>query len=529
MQEDRRKQKDKSAATPSDDTKPVAAFDKDTESGAPRSNWIRSLTACAAIFTVAGLVLYFIFANEPEATREGATKKSAMLVSVETVRVGDYRPEVVATGTVMPAREIMLSPRVSGEVIERMPSFIPGGVVKAGKPLVKLDPADYEIAVDRAKSELDQRESALSQARAAVKRARAAVIQAQAAASQAQAKVAQTRAAVSQTEASVRQAKAALAIEQGRQNVAKEDFTFVDENIGEKEKALMLRHPQRQTAEAEVAAAEARVEAAKAEVQAAQAGAEAATAEVLAAEAAAQAAEADVEAAEAHVSAAQSTLRRAKLDSDRTTVKVPFDALVLSREVSLGSQVSAGGHLGHLVAVDSYWVEATVPLSILPWLVFPEGRDAATVTKVRIRDRAAWPEGVYRKGTLLKSIGMLEGGTRLARVLIEVADPLASATDTTAPALMLNSFVEVRVQAKPLKGVIRVNRDHVHEDDVLWVMVDEKLDIRHVNVLFKDANYAYIQAGREPGEGLQDGEQIVVSQLSTVVSGAALRLQEATE
>ena len=117
MQEDSDKQSAETTAARPDETDRGAGSDEDTASGVRRRDWIMSLAACLAIFTVAGLVLYYIFTNEPKATREGATKKSAMLVSVQTVRVGDYRPEVVATGTVMPAREIMLSPRVSGEVI----------------------------------------------------------------------------------------------------------------------------------------------------------------------------------------------------------------------------------------------------------------------------------------------------------------------------------------------------------------------------------------------------------------------------
>ena len=48
---------------------------------------------------------------------------------------------------------------VSGKVLELGPNFTPGSLVRQGEVLVKLDPADYSIAVQ-------QRQSAVDRARA---------------------------------------------------------------------------------------------------------------------------------------------------------------------------------------------------------------------------------------------------------------------------------------------------------------------------------------------------------------------------
>lgn len=72
--------------------------------------------------------MFFIFRTEPKAKIGGATKETAMLVEVVEVERGNYRPEIVTTGSVVPSKDIILSPRVSGEVMEISSNFTPGGL-----------------------------------------------------------------------------------------------------------------------------------------------------------------------------------------------------------------------------------------------------------------------------------------------------------------------------------------------------------------------------------------------------------------
>ncbi|MEJ2503831.1 MAG: HlyD family efflux transporter periplasmic adaptor subunit, partial [Gemmatimonadota bacterium] len=174
-----------------------------------------------------------------------------------------------------------------------------------------------------------------------------------------------------------------------------------------------------------------------------------------------------------------------------------------------------GEALGRLVGLDTYWVVATVPQSRLRWLRF--AGDGAEPSTVRIQHRTAWEPGQERTGTLHRLVGALEGRTRLARVIVEVPDPLAYRADA-GPPLMIGAFVEVLIEAEELRDVIRVHRDHVRDDDTVWVMEDGVLRIRDVGVAFRDATYAYIDAG------LAAGDRVVTTDLSTVVDGAPLRL-----
>lgn len=109
--------------------------------------WIRivlSVVICVMLIAGAGAVTYLIYSTEPVAQSEAATRKSAALVEVTQTERGDFRPRLAVLGVVEPARELILSPRVSGQIIGMDPQFIPGGLVEEGHELVRIDPADFE-------------------------------------------------------------------------------------------------------------------------------------------------------------------------------------------------------------------------------------------------------------------------------------------------------------------------------------------------------------------------------------------------
>lgn len=266
------------------------------------------------------------------------------------------------------------------------------------------------------------------------------------------------------------QATADLNIEMGQQRASQKEYQSYGDTLTEENKALILREPQ-------------------------------------------------LDAIQSRVESARTAVRQAELELQRTTIRAPFDAHILSRNVNTGSQVASGDNLGQLVGLDTFWVEATVPLSKLRWLTFPD--DDGPSSEVTIRNRTAWAEGENRKGSLYKLIGSLEGQTRMARVLVAVPDPHGYQADNAdLPTLMIGSLVEANIKAKELDEVIRINRDYIRSDETVWVMEDEKLSIREVDIILRDAEYAYI------GSGLNDRDQVVTTNLSTVTDGAPLRLEE---
>lgn len=385
-----------------------------------RLNWKTTLLICLVILLLAAGAVAAIFSTEPKAERSSAMKQTAMLVEVAGVERGTFRPTIAAMGTVRPEQEIVLSPRVSGQIVSISPSYTPGGFVEQGEVLLQIDPTDYEAALLERQSEL-------------------------------------------------RQATADLEMELGRQELARQDYEELEGTISSEYKTLVLRQPQLDTARA-------------------------------------------------GVEAARAAVRRAELDLERTHIRAPFAAHILTREANVGSQVAPGEPLGQLVGTRSYWVEATVPVSSLRWIEFPRDGEA-TGSPVRIRNRAAWPEGVYRSGRVHRLIGALENQTRLARLLVTVSDPLAHEPGSAGKLpLMIGSYVEARIEGAPIGNVVRLERDYLRQNDTAWVNDQGLLKIRQLDIVFRDRTFAYIR------EGLDADDLVVTTNLATVIDGASLRL-----
>ncbi len=225
-------------------------------------------------------------------------------------------------------------------------------------------------------------------------------------------------------------------------------------------------------------------------------------------------------AVKATIRASQAAVQQAQTNLGRTTIRAPFDAHILTQNVTLGSQVAPGDDLGRLVGTQFYWVTANVQVSKLQWLSFPEtGEEKGS--PVKITNTTAWQPNASREGFLDRQVGALDEQTRLARVLVKVEDPLAyNQKPGEQPKLMIGAFVELGIKAKPLENVFRLDKNFVRNNDTVWVMKDGKLLIREVEVILSDDTHAYI------GKGLENGEMIVTTNLSAITEGIELRTED---
>ncbi len=96
----------------------------------------------------------------------------------------------------------------------------------------------------------------------------------------------------------------------------------------------------------------------------------------------------------------------------------------------------------------------------LPYVEIPQ-RAGEAGSAARIRSRSSWPEQQYREGRLVGLIGELDRSSRLAKVNIEVSDPLGLNSEAKdKPALMLGSIVEVSIEGRALDHVVRPPDEH---------------------------------------------------------------------
>lgn len=112
---------------------------------------------------VVGAALLLSLSLRPKENGAPPLRAAAGLpVSVVVPAAVAYRPELALSGTVAARTVTNIVPEVQGRIVEVSDSFRPGGYLNAGEVLFRIDPSDYELAVERTLAEIESARSELT-------------------------------------------------------------------------------------------------------------------------------------------------------------------------------------------------------------------------------------------------------------------------------------------------------------------------------------------------------------------------------
>ena len=394
---------------------------------APRRSLLRrivtgffKLTIPLVLLAGAAALTHQLFLTAPVAERQ-SRPRVPRLVEVIEVSLADQGPRVEAWGEVTAARTLVVRPETQGQIIELSSSLTPGGLVREGEILIRMDDREQRFAL-------------------------------------------------AQAEAEMRQIEARIAIEQGQQERAKRDLARLSDTLTDSQRLLVLRAPQMAELQGELAAAEA-------------------------------------------------IRDRALVALSSTSIKAPFDALVLDEEVATGTMLTMGAVSANLVAADRFYVMVAVPVSALDWI------DTSAGGTLRLTQPGVWPEGAYREGRIERLGAGLSQAGRMAELVVAVDDPLARLPENQGkPRLLLGSFLQAVGEGRSVGNAFVLDRAHLRDHDKVWVMTeDSTLEVRQVEIAWRGAGEVLISGG------LTAGERIITTPLAVVAPGMKLRLGEDQE
>jgi RND family efflux transporter MFP subunit len=221
-------------------------------------------------------------------------------------------------------------------------------------------------------------------------------------------------------------------------------------------------------------------------------------------------------AARAMLTAEKAEMQKAQLNLSRTRIRAPFNAIVRTKHVDIGSQVSVQEKLAELVGTDEYWIQASIPVDRLGWIMIPR-RPTEPGSNVRILHR----NGYEIAGTVTKLLGDLGSEGRMARILVEVKDPLnLKKADNSQPALLIGEYVRIEIEGRTLQNVFRIPRTALRDNSRIWVVnQDSKLDIRPVKTVWRDARTVLLRKGLAPDD------QLIVSDLPAPINGMPVQIK----
>ncbi len=113
------------------------------------------LSLTLGLFFYAGQIVYSAIQERIEAQAPSAPRRERVfVVNTVTATPGTETPTLIAFGEVLSSRTLEIRARTGGTLVELAPNFENGGRVKAGELLARIDPADAQFALERAKSDL---------------------------------------------------------------------------------------------------------------------------------------------------------------------------------------------------------------------------------------------------------------------------------------------------------------------------------------------------------------------------------------
>jgi membrane fusion protein (multidrug efflux system) len=252
-----------------------------------------------------------------------------------------------------------ISARVSGHVAKLLVED--NQYVKAGTPLLLIDPKDYEVALDRAKADYAD---ALALAEAAKVNVPITSVSTSSQLSTAQADVENAQHGIYAARQQYTAANAQLA-EAEANNVRAQDDLVRYKQLVDKQEVSQQQYDQ---AVAAAKASAAAVDAARASAAAAEHQVEQAQARLLQARASLRAAEtapqqvaairSRAQSAQAEVDLKKAALDQAALNLSYTLVVAPVDGVVTNRTAEVGQNVAVGQELMRVVNLDDIWVTA---------------------------------------------------------------------------------------------------------------------------------------------------------------------------
>jgi RND family efflux transporter MFP subunit len=237
-------------------------------------------------------------------------------------------------------------------------------------------------------------------------------------------------------------------------------------------------------------------------------------------------AESEYASAAAALAAAQAELVSAKRNLERTYIRLPYEGMVRSKDSDLGQFVTPGTRLGITFATD--YAEVRLPLTDrdLAFVDMPDSRDISQTGAVEgpgVR-LSAVQKGKLREwdARIVRSEGVVDEKSRVTYAVAQVDDPYSLHRE--GDPLPLGTFVAASIEGRAAIETLRVPRGAVRgSDELLFVNGENRLEIRKVDILRADAEYAFIASGAAAGE------RIVTSAIEAPTEGMLVRTGEETE
>ncbi len=427
--------------------------------------WRKALFLPPVLVGVAVLVWFARSGDAPVQVPPDEVVRPVRVISVPAV---DFVPRTLGYGQVQPGRIWEAVAEVSGRIIEKHARLEPGELLTSGEVILRIDPTDYELAVESARARIRGAEAEIAELEVREANTRRSLDIEQRGLSLAETDLARKRTLVERG-----------SISQAAVDEAERTVLSLRQAVQSQRSALAVIPAEREVLTANLALFEAE-------------------------------------------------LRQAQRNLERTEIVTPFDGRVAAVNVEERQFAASGQVLAVLDGVDLAEVAAQIPLDRVRPLVAGarvDLQDVGTenlsnvferlglkaVVRLRAGDfEASWPARFAR---IRESV---DPSTRTIGIVVAVDEPYKLVEVGRRPPLAKNMFVEVELHGRPVPDRLVVPRAALHDGTVYVVGGDRRLQRRKVSVGVVQSGFVVID------EGLVAGDIVVVTDLIPAVDGMLL-------
>lgn len=430
---------------------------------------IKILAPILVLFLGIGSFMYFASFKKPPAKAE--KRERPIPVEVVEVQPQDVQVELTGFGEVRSIASVPIAPEVSGRIISINPKLEVGEVIPADEILFEIDPRDYEIRLNSARSTLEQANATLRRLKE------------------------QFESDKERLKTLQRTKDLAFSEFQRVKALYEKDKVGTQSNVENAERvynqALDAYNQLKQAVDLYPL---------------------------------------KIKEAEEAVKNAESQVAQAELNLSRTTVRSPFNARVKSVNLEAGQYVAPGNPV--LSISDDSILEISVPLdakSALLWLPFMSGLDnelgavwfpplepaECDILWTEDKENHKWIGNLHR-------VEKYDQRSRTVYVVVRIAgNHLYSKSEDKLP-LVEGMFCQVKIPGKVLNGVYKLPESSVTFEGVVYVAENSRLKYHQVNRIL-------IQGENVIVSGLEPGMKVIVTRLLNPLENTLVEIRAPKE
>jgi len=216
----------------------------------------------------------------------------------------------------------------------------------------------------------------------------------------------------------------------------------------------------------------------------------------------------------ARVKAAQASVLRAERNLERTEIRAPYDAMINSRNIGLGSFVGVGTKIGHVLATETAEIRLPVADNQLEFLA-----NQGVSAKVKLFGKYAGKETQW-SATIKRNEGVIDNKSRMGYLVAELNDPyqLKNNTEKNMTPLRFGSYVNAKIVGSNIAQATMVPRHLVVNGKVAILDSDSRLHYVAIDIVRQQGSNVVV------ANGLIEGDRLIVSALDYPVDGMKLAL-----